>query len=69
AAPKATRSKQATRTTTANVNLRRGAGTSHRILTTVRRGGTVRLTGKRQGVWYQVTYGSRTGWMSSRYLR
>lgn len=69
AAPKAAASKQATRKTTANVNLRRGAGTSHRIITTVRRGGTVRLTGQRSGVWNQVRYGSRTGWMSSRYLR
>lgn len=69
AAPKAAASTQATRKTTANVNLRRGAGTSHRIITTVRKGTKVKLTGKRSGVWYQVRYGSRSGWMSSRYLR
>ncbi|WP_417217609.1 D-alanyl-D-alanine carboxypeptidase family protein [Arthrobacter sp.] len=58
-----------TRRTTANLNLRSGAGTRYRVLATVRRGSAVRLTGQRSGPWYQVKHGSRTGWMSSRYLR
>lgn len=58
-----------TKTTTANVNLRQGATTGSAILMTVKKGTKVALTGKKSGVWVQVKYGAKTGWMSSAYLR
>lgn len=58
-----------TATTTANLNLRTGAGTGHKILTTIPKGKTVKLTGSKKSGWYQVSYASRTGWVSGSYLR
>ncbi|WP_245628056.1 SH3 domain-containing protein [Shouchella shacheensis] len=54
-------------TTTARLNLRSGAGTSNRILTTLNNGQNVALLQK-QGNWYQVKAGSQTGWVSAEYL-
>lgn len=57
----------ATRTTTANLNLRSGAGTTHSVLLTIPRG--QRLTPlKTSGVWTQVTYNGRTGWVHNDFL-
>lgn len=56
-----------TRTTTANLNLRSGAGTTHSVLLTIPRG--QRLTPlKTSGVWTQVTYNGRTGWVHNDFL-
>lgn len=56
-----------TRTTTANLNLRSGAGTTHSVLLTIPRG--QRLTPlKTSGVWTQVTYNGRTGWAHNDFL-
>ncbi|MEB5473644.1 SH3 domain-containing protein, partial [Shouchella clausii] len=49
-------------TTTARLNLRSGAGTNHSIITTLAKGQKVELL-KKQGGWYQVKAGSRTGWV------
>ncbi|RQW21350.1 hypothetical protein EH196_15030 [Bacillus sp. C1-1] len=54
-------------TTTARLNLRSGAGTSHRVLTTLPVGQKVELLQK-QGNWYQVKAGNQTGWVSSDFL-
>ncbi|MFK8913923.1 SH3 domain-containing protein [Shouchella clausii] len=54
-------------TTTARLNLRSGAGTNHSIITTLAKGQKVELL-KKQGGWYQVKAGSRTGWVSADYL-
>ncbi|MFB4210374.1 SH3 domain-containing protein [Shouchella sp. JSM 1781072] len=54
-------------TTTARLNLRSGAGTSHRVLTTLPVGQKLELLQK-QGNWYQVKAGNQTGWVSSDFL-
>ncbi|MFJ6416991.1 D-alanyl-D-alanine carboxypeptidase family protein [Paeniglutamicibacter sp. NPDC091659] len=58
-----------TKTTTTKVNLRRSATTDSDKLASVAKGTRVRLTGKASGVWFQVKVGTKTGWMSSQYLR
>nr|WP_241741943.1 SH3 domain-containing protein [Shouchella lehensis] len=55
-------------TTTARLNLRSGAGTSHRVLTTLPVGQKVELLQK-QGNWYQVKAGNQTGWVSSDFIK
>ncbi|MFF5793849.1 D-alanyl-D-alanine carboxypeptidase family protein [Paeniglutamicibacter sp. NPDC012692] len=59
----------ATKTTAQNVNLRQSATTASTALTLVKKGTRVQLTGKVSGAWVQVKVGTRTGWMSSQYLR
>ncbi|NAZ16711.1 SH3 domain-containing protein [Glutamicibacter soli] len=58
-----------TATTTANLNLRSGAGTGHKVLMTIPKGKSVKLTGAKSSGWYKVSYASRTGWVSGTYLR
>jgi len=55
--------------TTANLNLRRGAGTRYASLGILKKGTVVVRTGKTSGGWWQVRHGSRTGWASATYLR
>ncbi|UTR08561.1 SH3 domain-containing protein [Alkalihalobacillus sp. LMS6] len=55
-------------TTTARLNLRSGAGTSHRVLTTLPVGQKLELLQK-QGNWYQVKAGNQTGWVSSEFVQ
>ena len=59
-------------TTTANLNLRQGAGTQHPVVTVIPSGGSVTITGPASFVgltsWYPVTYGSDEGYVSSDYL-
>ena len=52
-------------TTTANLNLRTGAGTGNPSLLVIPRGSTVTVTGD---PWYPVTYNGKSGWVSGRYL-
>lgn len=54
--------------TTANLNMRTGAGTGHRIMLTIPNGTTIKLTGAKKSGWYQVQHKSRTGWVSGSYL-
>ena len=58
-------------TTTASVNLRKGAGLDYSVIRTVPEGATLSYdkTSKdgRGVVWYRVTYKKRTGWVSSKY--
>ncbi len=61
--------KPSTKTTTGSVNLRQGASTATKSLAMVGKGTKVKLTGKASGAWVQVKVGTRTGWMSSQYLR
>lgn len=55
-------------TTTYALNLRSGAGTRYRILTTMPRGTTVTSKGSKNG-WYKVTYKGKTGWASGKYMK
>ena len=55
--------------TTANLNLRTGATTNANIMLTMPRGSDVTVvTSEPSGAWYQVKYGSRTGWAHGNYL-
>ncbi len=55
--------------TSANLNLRSGASTNAGILLTMPRGSSVSVvTSQPSGAWYQVKYGSRTGWAHGNYL-
>ncbi|WP_350011860.1 SH3 domain-containing protein [Shouchella clausii] len=47
--------------------MRSGEGTNHSIITTLAKGQKVELL-KKQGGWYQVKAGNRTGWVSADYL-
>lgn len=51
------------------LNLRSGAGTQYSVLGYGVAGTTVTGTGKTSGIWYEVKMGTKTGWMSSEYLR
>ena len=53
---------------TANVNLRKSASTSAKILTTIPKGEKVTVL-KVSGSWANVTYGSLTGWASKDYIK
>lgn len=55
--------------TTIRLNLRSGAGFNYSVIGAGAIGTTVTATGKVSGIWYQVKMGSKTGWMSSDYLR
>ena len=57
----------ATGTTTANVNFRKGAGTSYGCYTTLSSGTTVTVLGC-TGSWVQVVYNGNTGYVSRSYL-
>ncbi|WP_181372681.1 SH3 domain-containing protein [Geobacillus thermodenitrificans] len=62
--------------TTANLNMRTGAGTKYKIVLTIPKGKTVKATEK-LGDWYKVSYEysekgkkyAKTGWVSGSYLK
>lgn len=54
--------------TTTNLNMRSGASTKHKVLTTIPKGKKVTYVSK-SGSWYKVKYGKRTGFVSSKYLK
>ncbi|MGK7376302.1 S8 family serine peptidase [Planococcus sp. 1R117A] len=53
--------------TTANVNMRSGASTTHSVITVIPKGKSVEYVAN-SGSWYQVKYGTKTGWVYSSYL-
>ncbi len=55
-------------TTTANVNLRAGAGTSFAVLLVIPNGATVNTTGSVQNGFTQLVYNGTTGWSASQYI-
>nr|WP_251128382.1 N-acetylmuramoyl-L-alanine amidase [Exiguobacterium sp. s6] len=57
-----------TYTTTANLNLRKSASTSATILVTIPSGKAVTYLGT-YGSWYKVSYGGKTGYVSSQYVK
>lgn len=63
-----TKKSKGTAKTTANLNMRSGAGTNNRVLLTIPRGKSVQLTGSKKSGWYEVRYSSKTGWVSGKYL-
>lgn len=73
AADKYSKSIVGTYRTTANLNMRTGAGTNKKIILTIPFGDTVQNYGYYTTVdgvkWYCVTYKDRTGFISSKYLK
>lgn len=55
-------------TTTAALNMRTGASTKYKRVTTIPKGKAVSYLGKK-GSWYKVKYGSKTGYVSSKYIK
>lgn len=49
---------------TESLNLRKGAGTGHRILSVLPKGAAITKTGKVSGAWWQVRSGAHEGWIS-----
>ncbi|PRA10481.1 hypothetical protein CQ010_13460 [Arthrobacter sp. MYb211] len=62
------KSGKGTARTTANLNMRTGVGTGNRVVLTIPRGKTIKLTGSKKSGWYQVSYKSKSGWVSGTYL-
>jgi len=58
-----------TYTTTGAVNLRASASTSAKILTVIPKGKSVGKVKATSGVWRNVTYSGKTGWVHSVYLK
>lgn len=54
--------------TTANLNLRTGSSINYKRIATIPKGHSVVYLGK-QGSWYKVKYGNKTGYSSSKYLK
>lgn len=57
-----------TATTTAGLNARTGPSMGSSVATVLPRGTSVTLTGQASGEWRQIRHGSRTLWVSARYL-
>ena len=56
-------------TTTANLNVRKGAGTSYAIITTLPQGTTVNIVAKDNATgWYKITYNGAYGYVSNTYV-
>ena len=54
--------------TTANLNMRKGAGTGHKVVLTIPKGKTVNVSATAANGWYKVAYSGKTGWISNRYV-
>lgn len=54
--------------TTANLNVRQGAGIGYALVTTIPNGTTV-TSSKKSGDWYYVTYNGKSGYVSAGYLK
>ena len=56
-------------TTTANLNMRKGPGSSYDVLTTIPKGSTVSIdTSYSNNSWYHVSYGGQTGYCAKQYI-
>lgn len=55
-------------TTTANLNVRQGAGVGYPLVTTIPNGTVVKAT-KQSGSWYYVTHNGKSGYVSAGYLK
>ncbi|MFT8317804.1 MAG: SH3 domain-containing protein [Sporolactobacillus sp.] len=54
-------------TTTANLNVRKGASTSNSIITTLKKGSAVSVVGT-SGSWLKIKIGGSYGWVSAQYV-
>lgn len=60
-------SKKTKYVTASSLNIRSGAGTSFKVVTTVKKNQAVTVT-QTKGSWDKVTVGKKTGWASNKYL-
>lgn len=54
--------------TTASLNMRKGAGTKYKKVTTLKKGVSVTYLSQKNG-WYKVSYKGKKGYVSSKYLK
>ncbi len=54
--------------TATTLNIRSGPSTNYRVVATIKKGETVSITSSKTG-WYKITVGTKTGWVSSKYIR
>lgn len=57
-----------TGTTTANLNVRSGAGTKYKVIASFKKGANITILSKHGG-WYKVKAGSKTGYVSASYVK
>ena len=53
--------------TASMLNIRSGAGTNYKVITTVKKNSSVKVI-QTKGSWSKVTVGNKTGWASNKYL-
>lgn len=54
--------------TATTLNIRSGPSTNYKVVGTLKKGATVSITSSKTG-WYKITAGTKTGWVSSKYIR
>ena len=67
--PAAGASTTSTLVTQANLNLRTGNSTRHKVILTMPKGASVKVLSKAANGWYKLSYKGRTGWASGQYLK
>lgn len=58
--------------TASTLNVRSGAGTSYKVITTVKKNNVYSYTATKKvssTTWYKITVGSKTGWISGKYTK
>ncbi|MGP4073851.1 peptidoglycan-binding protein [Piscibacillus sp. B03] len=55
-------------TVTVNLNLRKGPGTNHDIITTIPNGSEIEILGENGSGWLNVKYNGNEGWVSKQYV-
>ncbi|WP_343901705.1 SH3 domain-containing protein [Arthrobacter rhombi] len=68
AASKAPTKRPIDKVTTANLNLRSGASSKHKVVKVLKKGTTVSITST-QGTWSKGSASGKIGWLSSKYLK
>lgn len=53
--------------TTANLNMRSGNSTKHKVISVLKKGSKVNILGSSSG-WHKVKFGNKTGWVSAKYI-
>lgn len=54
---------------TAAVNIRQGAGTSHKIIGSLPKNAAVKAVARASNGWYKITYKKKTGWVSHKHVQ
>ena len=54
--------------TATTLNIRSGPSTNYKVVATIKKGATVSIISSKTS-WYKITSGTKTGWVSSKYIR